>query len=57
MVKPFRPAGHAFSIMYMWTDRSELKQEYPEFEDDDIRQALEFAADNLDDQIIAPGVA
>ena len=43
--------------MYMWTDRSELKQEYPEFEDDDIRQALEFAADNLDDQILAPGVA
>jgi uncharacterized protein (DUF433 family) len=26
--------------------RAELKQEYPELEDDDIRQALEFAATN-----------
>ena len=37
--------------------RAELKQEYPELEDEDIRQALEFAADNLDDQIITLGVA
>jgi uncharacterized protein (DUF433 family) len=28
-----------------------LKREYPELEDDDIAQALEFAARNLDDQI------
>jgi uncharacterized protein (DUF433 family) len=33
-------------------DRNELKAEYPELEDEDIRQALEFAANNLDDQII-----
>ena len=40
-----------------YPDRAELKQEYPEFEDDDIRQALEFAASNLDDQIIGLGAA
>ena len=41
----------------LYPDRAELKQEYPELEDDDIRQALEFAASNLDDQIIALGIA
>jgi len=44
-------------IVALYPDRSELKQEYPELDDDDIRQALEFAADNLDDQIIALGGA
>jgi uncharacterized protein (DUF433 family) len=34
----------------LYPDRAELKQEYPELEDDDIRQALEFAASSLDDQ-------
>jgi uncharacterized protein (DUF433 family) len=32
-----------------WDD---LIAEYPELEADDIRQALEFAANNLDDKII-----
>ena len=41
----------------LYPDRDELKREYPELEDDDIRQALEFAASNLDDQIIHLGVA
>ena len=41
----------------LYPDRAELKQEYPELEDKDIRQALEFAADNLDDQIITLGAA
>lgn len=36
----------------LYPDRAELKREYPELEDDDIRQALEFAAGSLDDQII-----
>jgi uncharacterized protein (DUF433 family) len=36
----------------LYPDRSELRQEYPELEDDDIRQALEFAAGNLDDEIL-----
>lgn len=41
----------------MYPNREELKTEYPELEDEDIRQALEFAADNLDDQIISLGAA
>lgn len=36
----------------LYPDRNELKVEYPELEDEDIRQALEFAANNLDDQVI-----
>jgi uncharacterized protein (DUF433 family) len=41
----------------LYPDREELKKEYPELEDEDIRQALEFAAKNLDDQIISLGAA
>lgn len=41
----------------LYPDRAELKQEYPELEDDDIRQALEYAAESLDDQIITLGTA
>ncbi|MGB5409636.1 MAG: DUF433 domain-containing protein [Thiogranum sp.] len=37
-----------------WT---ELKEEYPELTDEDIRQALEFAALNLDDEVIIRGAA
>ncbi len=29
-----------------YTDRDELRSEYPELEDEDIRQALEYAAAN-----------
>jgi len=36
----------------LYPDRSELKAEYPELEDEDIAQALDFAARNLDDQIL-----
>lgn len=36
----------------LYPDRNELKAEYPELEDEDISQALEFAANNLDDQVI-----
>ena len=35
-----------------YPDREQLRQEYPELEDEDIRQALEYAAANLDDRII-----
>jgi uncharacterized protein (DUF433 family) len=41
----------------LYPDRTELKREYPELEDDDIRQALEFAASNLDDQTFLLGAA
>jgi uncharacterized protein (DUF433 family) len=32
-------------------------REFPELEPEDIRQALEFAASNLDDEIISLGAA
>ncbi len=40
-----------------YPDRAELKREYPELEDEDIRQALAFAAAYLDDKILPPVVA
>jgi uncharacterized protein (DUF433 family) len=41
----------------LYADREELKREYPELEDEDIRQALEYAAESLDDQVIPLGAA
>ncbi len=35
-----------------YPDRRELFAEYPELEDEDIRQALAYAAANLDDKIL-----
>ncbi len=35
-----------------YPDRQELSVEYPELEDEDIRQALAYAAANLDDQVL-----
>jgi len=39
-------------ILATYDDRAELRREYPELEDEDIRQALAFAAANLDDALI-----
>ena len=36
----------------IYPDRAELKREYPELEDEDIRQALAFAAALVDDKIL-----
>ncbi len=36
----------------IYPDREELRRQYPELEDEDIRQALEYAAANLDDRTI-----
>ncbi len=36
----------------LYPDREELKREYPGLEDEDISQALAFAAANLDDRTI-----
>ncbi len=36
-----------------YPDREELRAQYPELEDEDIRQALEYAAANLDDKVLA----
>ena len=38
-------------LIALYPDRQELKSEYPELEDEDIKQALEFAAANLPDAI------
>ena len=32
--------------------REQFRAEYPEVEDEDIRQALEYAAANLDDKVV-----
>jgi uncharacterized protein (DUF433 family) len=41
----------------LYPDRAELKVEYPELEDEDIRQALEFAARSLVDEVLPLEVA
>lgn len=38
--------------MAIYPDREELRGHYPELEDDDLRQALEYAATVLDDKTI-----
>ena len=35
-----------------YPDREQLRREYPELEDEDIRQALAYAAACLDDRVI-----
>jgi uncharacterized protein (DUF433 family) len=41
----------------LYPDRQQLQQEYTELENEDIRQALEFAATNLDTQTMRLEVA
>lgn len=36
-----------------YTDRAELQREFPELQDEDIRQSLLYAAANLDEHVIA----
>lgn len=36
----------------LYPNRSDLFREYPELDDEDIRQALDFAARSLDDRVI-----
>jgi len=36
----------------LYTNRDDLQKEYPEIQEEDIRQALEFAARNLDGQVM-----
>jgi uncharacterized protein (DUF433 family) len=35
-----------------YPDREQFRAEYPQVEDEDIRQALEYAAANLDDKVV-----
>jgi uncharacterized protein (DUF433 family) len=39
-------------LLATYPEREELHQEFPELEDEDIRQALIFASSYLDDRII-----
>ncbi|MBD2110815.1 MULTISPECIES: DUF433 domain-containing protein [Cyanophyceae] len=39
-------------LLATYSDRNELHQEFPELEDEDIQQALIFAASYIDDRII-----
>jgi uncharacterized protein (DUF433 family) len=36
----------------LYPNREELQREYPELEEDDIREALAYAAANLDDKVL-----
>lgn len=35
-----------------YPEREELRREYPEIDGEDVRQALAFAAANLDDRVV-----
>jgi len=39
-------------VIALYPDRDELHREYPELENEDLRQALEFAAAQMDDRSI-----
>lgn len=39
-------------IVALYPDRNELFREFPELEDEDIRQALAYAAASLDDKVV-----
>lgn len=43
-------------LVALYPDRRELLREYPELEDEDIRQALVYAATYFDDRIVALSV-
>ena len=40
-------------LVALYPDRGELFREYPELEEEDVRQALTYAATYFDDRIIA----
>ncbi|HHY56641.1 MAG TPA: DUF433 domain-containing protein [Chloroflexi bacterium] len=39
-------------LLALYADRDELRREYPELEDEDIRQALLFAATSIEDRMV-----
>ena len=42
---------NVLSILASYSDRRELFEDYPDLEEDDLRQALAFAAASLDDRV------
>lgn len=45
-------ARRVIELLTIYPNREELRQEFPELEEEDIRQALIFASSYLDDRII-----
>ena len=45
-------ARRVAELVALYPDRTKLRSEYPELEEEDIRQALAYAAAALDDRII-----
>ncbi|MFO7631904.1 MAG: DUF433 domain-containing protein, partial [Caldilinea sp.] len=39
-------------LLALYPDRAELRREYPELQEEDIQQALAYAAASLEDQIV-----
>ncbi len=39
-------------LMALYSDRAELLREYPELQEDDLKEVLEFAAANLNDEAL-----
>ncbi len=39
-------------IVASYPDRAEMRRDYPEVEDEDIQQALRYAATYLDDRVV-----
>jgi len=50
--KRVAPSIVKIDALEIYPDRAELKREYPELEDEDIRQALAFAATLVDDKVL-----
>ena len=46
------PVRRVLEALATYSDREQFRAEYPEVEDEDIRQALEYAAANLDDKVV-----
>jgi len=44
-------------IIALYPERGELFREYPELQEDDLKEVLEFAAANLDDEALDIRVA
>jgi uncharacterized protein (DUF433 family) len=49
--------GRVLEALSLYPDRKDLFLEFPELEEEDIRQALIFAAENMSDRLIIRGQA
>ena len=39
-------------LLALYSDRNDLRREYPELEDEDIRQSLLYAATSIEDRMV-----